>query len=227
MQRRTQRSRFETGGDAGQKSADVGTLGDLRFRALLKEDEWAALPPAVRKRFSKRLGPGATAVYIGRVSDVRISRIGMVLAQVLRLIGAPLPLSRATGRPSIVTVTEDVKSGGQVWTRMYGREKGVPQVIHSVKSFAGPTGLEECIGYGFAMSLTIAVEDGALVFRAKDYVIGLAGRRWVLPRWLTPGALTVTHKATSETAFLFVLNLAHPVFGALVHQEALFESEVL
>jgi Domain of unknown function (DUF4166) len=227
MQQLAPQCRFEPGGRAELKSSEVAALGDLRYRALLKEDEWAALPPAVRKRFSKRLGPGATAVYAGRVSAVRISRIGMVLAQVLRLIGAPLPLSRATGVASVVTVTEDAQSGGQVWTRMYGRETGVPQVIHSVKRFAGPTGLEECIGYGLAMSLTIAVENGALVFRAKDYTVAAAGRRWVMPRWLRPGALTVTHKATSETAFLFSLDVTHPLLGTLVYQEAMFESEML
>ena len=202
-------------------------LGDLRFRALLPGEDWAALPAAVRRRFSKRLNSGATAVYIGRVTAVSISPLGRLLAQVLRPVGAPLPLSRATGVASIVTVTEDAKTGGQIWTRIYGRAQGFPQVIHSVKCFSGPTGLEERIGYGIAMSLTISVADGALVFKAKDYFVTLGRHRMTLPGWLTPGYLTVTHRATSETAFLFILDLRHPLFGALLHQEALFESEVL
>ena len=40
-------------------------LGDLRFRALMSEEEWAALPAAIRRRFSKRLSGGRTAVYVG------------------------------------------------------------------------------------------------------------------------------------------------------------------
>ncbi len=38
-------------------------------------------------------------------------------------------------------MTEDGASGGQFWTRMYGRLRGLRQVIHSSERFAGPTGL--------------------------------------------------------------------------------------
>ena len=37
-------------------------LGDLRFRALMSEADWAALPLPIRRRFSKRLAGGDTAV---------------------------------------------------------------------------------------------------------------------------------------------------------------------
>jgi hypothetical protein len=47
--------------------AGDGALGDPRFRALLSEEDWAALPVAVRRRFSKRLADGSAAVYVGKV----------------------------------------------------------------------------------------------------------------------------------------------------------------
>ena len=117
-------------------------LGDLRFRALLPDGDWERLPPATRQRFSKRLAGGRTAIYVGEVVAVRFSRIGWWMAQVARLIGGPLPTGVDTHVPSIVTVTEDAATGGQIWTRIYARRNGFPQVIHSAKRFAGPTGLE-------------------------------------------------------------------------------------
>jgi hypothetical protein len=89
------------------------TLCDLRFRALLPDDDWGRLPLATWRRFSKRLADGKTAIYVGEVVEVQFSRIGWWVAQLARLIGGPLPTCGDTNVPSIVTVTEDAATGGQ------------------------------------------------------------------------------------------------------------------
>ena len=197
-------------------------LGDLRFRALLGEADWARLPPPIRRRFSKRLAGGNTAVYTGEVIETQMSRAGWWLAQAARLIGGPLPISRDTNMPSVVTVTEDVACAGQHWTRLYARRHGFPQVVHSSKRFAGPTGLEEYVGCGVGMALTIHVEEQALIFRAAHYFLQIAGWRLRLPRWLSPGALAVTHAELGDGRFLFKLDIVHPRLGRLICQTAAF-----
>ena len=198
-------------------------LGDLRFRALLGEAGWSQLSPAVRRRFSKRLAGGATAIYVGQVAAMRMSGMGWIMAQLLRLIGGPLPTSHDTGLPSVVSVTEDGATGGQIWTRLYARRRGFPQIIHSCKRFAGASGLEEHLGGGFAMTLSVAVEQGALVFRSAGYFWHLGPLRLDLPAWLSPGALTVTHREIGERRFAFDLDLVHFRLGHLVHQSVAFE----
>src|SRR3954453_11564143 len=96
-------------------------IGDLRFRALAGEEAWASLPEAVRERFGRHIGAGASILYAGEGGECRMSRFGRLLAQLCRLIGAPLPLSRDAFVPAVVSVTEDPASGGQFWTRLYGR----------------------------------------------------------------------------------------------------------
>jgi hypothetical protein len=201
-------------------------LGDLRFRALLSDADWAALPIAIRRRFSKRLAGGNTVVYAGTVTETRMSRAGWWLAQAMRLVGAPLPLSRDRDVPAVVTVTEDMSGGGQVWTRLYARRTSFPQVIHSAKRFAGPTGLEEYVGRGVGMALTVRVIDGTLVFLSAGYFVQLLGRRVALPAWLAPGALTVTHGELGDGRFSFTLDLVHSRFGALIRQTAAFRETV-
>jgi hypothetical protein len=196
--------------------------GDDRFRALMPQEEWDALPTAIQRRFSKRLAGGETAVYAGEVLETWMSRRGWWLAQMTRLIGGPLPLARNLHVPSVVTVTEDSASGGQIWTRIYGRKNGFPQVVHSCKRFSGPTGLEEYVGYGIGMALTVYARESALIFRSRGYFLQVLGRRFRLPHWLSPGTIYVTHAELPDGKFSFTLQIIHPRFGLLLRQMAMF-----
>jgi uncharacterized protein DUF4166 len=198
-------------------------LDDSRFRALLSDDDWGRLPVATWRRFSTRRADGGTIVYVGEVDDARVSRIGWWLVQLARLIGGPLPTGAETGVPMIVTVTEDEASGGQIWTRICARRDGFPQVIHSSKRFAGPTGLEEYVGIGVSIALRVSVEHEALVFRSAGYCLQLGLLRVPLPAWLTPGDLTVTHSDLGCGTFQFALEIVHRRFGMLLRQSAVFK----
>ncbi|HEX9932232.1 MAG TPA: DUF4166 domain-containing protein [Allosphingosinicella sp.] len=205
------------------RRAGAAEIGDLRFRRLVGEAAWAGLPEPVRARFSKRLGGGRTAIYTGEVVECRMSGLGMALAQLGRLAGAPLPLARAPWLAAAVCVTEDPVSGGQHWTRIYARPRGFPQVIHSAKRFCGPTGLEEHLGRGFGIALRVEVANGALHFRSDHYFLCLGRLRLRLPRWLEPGRMTVSHVECGGGRFAFLLRLTRPWFGELVSQLAMFD----
>jgi uncharacterized protein DUF4166 len=204
-------------------ASDTRLLDDHRFRALLPDEDWGRLPVAIWRRFSKRLGEGKTVVYAGEIDDITFSPVGWWVAQIARVIGGPLPTGCETGVPIIVTVTEDAASGGQIWTRICARRNGFPQVIHSAKRFAGPTGLEEYVGFGVSMELLISVANEALCFRSAGYALQLGRFRLPLPEWLTPGDLTVTHADLGGGTFRFTLEIVHPRFGTLVRQSAVFK----
>lgn len=203
---------------------------DIRFRILVGSAGWSRLPLAVQRRFSKRLGGGQAVLYRGTVIETRLSRAGWWLAQLLRTLGAPLPLRRESDVPAMVCVSEDGASGGQIWSRLYGSHNGLPQVIHSVKSFAGPTGLEERIGWGIAMALTVEAREDGLLFNSDHYACYAFGRRWRLPDWLTPGRTVVTHRDVGQDGegrgcFAFDLEVRHPLLGELLHQHAVFADQ--
>lgn len=198
-------------------------LLDLRYRSLMGRRAWEALDPAVRRRFSHRLAGGESLVFSGQILETQISWAGRLLVTAARLIGAPFPLRNyAAGEPTVVTVTEDKASQGQFWTRLYGWGRGFPQVVHSSKRFAGPTGLEEYVGRGVGVALTLHAQAGALVFRSAGYFLSLLGLRLSLPGWLSPGILTVTHRDLDGGHFRFTLSLEHPQLGCLLRQDALF-----
>jgi len=90
-------------------------LGDIRFRQLFKTEDWNRLPAAVRRRFGRRVEIGDALIYKGHVEFNRVNRWGRFLTNLLRVIGAPLPLDTDNaGAAAIVTVTEAPdKNGGQ------------------------------------------------------------------------------------------------------------------
>ena len=199
-----------------------GEAYDARFRVLVGEVSWGRLPEAVRARFSKRLAGTRSAIYPGVIREIRFSRAGWLLAQSCRLIGSPLPIFRDTGVPATVSVSEDHGSGGQCWTRIYGRKHGFPQVIHSAKRFAGKSGLEEYLGRGIGMALKVAALNDGLEFRSDHYFVEIGRLRLRLPHWIGPGQTLVRHRDLGEGKFEFSLQLVHPLLGELVYQSGIF-----
>ncbi|AQR75793.1 hypothetical protein BXU08_09295 [Sphingomonas sp. LM7] len=182
---------------------------------------WLFLAPAVRRRFLRKIALGGCVTYVGEVVECRMSIAGRLLAQVARLIGAPLPLGSDTGVSASVSITTDKDGRSQYWTRQYGRRHGFPQVIHSAKRFAGPTGLEEYLGLGVGIALRLEERGGALWFVSDHYFLRLAGVRLPIRNGLI-GQLLVGHTDLGSGRFAFSLDLVHPWLGELVHQLAVF-----
>jgi hypothetical protein len=211
--------------DWAERHAPPAPVDDLRFRRLLGAPAWDRLPRAVQRRFAKRFGPGCSVTYRGHIESCRMNAAGWLLSQACRAIGAPLPLDRAPGMAAVVTVTEDGAGQGQVWSRLYARPRGFPQVIHSVKRFSGPTGLEEYLGGGFGIALTLHALDNGLRFSSDHYFLQLAGYRLPLPAWLGPGRLDIDHEDRGRGRFSFTLTLRHRLFGLLMRQHSLFADQ--
>jgi hypothetical protein len=154
---------------------------------------------------------------------MRMNLWGRLIAHLSRLIGGPLPYDMsAVNQPAVVSVTEDLAGEGQFWIRQYGRAAGFPQVIHSSKRFTGPTGIEEYIGYGIGMALSVDVDRGSLVFRSEHYFLQMGQKRLRLPSFVTPGSLAIVHRDLGNARFLFSLTLKNRLLGELIHQDAVF-----
>jgi Domain of unknown function (DUF4166) len=200
--------------------------GDAETRfSRLAGDSWMRLPAPIRRRFSRHLANGQRIVYLGEVAATHMTIVGRLVAQLARLVGAPLPLEAGGCVPVAVIVTGSERLGGQVWTRIYDRARGFPQVIQSVKRFGGTTGLEEIVARGVGMRLKLSVRDRALVFRSAGYFIRCLGVELSLPNWLTPGVIEVVHREESAGQFSFSLSVTHLWAGHVIDQRAFFREE--
>jgi hypothetical protein len=175
----------------------------------------------VQRRFGRALAPGESVIYAGEVVSTELSPAGWLWAQLLRCIGGPLPLKALTHAASTVVVTADA-ADTQCWTRIYHEAGHLPQVIRSMKSFSGPTGLEERVGGGLGMALSVCVEAHALVFRSAGYHWRCGRLQLRIPLWLTPGCMEIRHREEHAGQFSFTLTVVHPFCGRILHQVASF-----
>ena len=197
-------------------------LKSLRYPTLVG-DEWGTLPLSVQIRFVKSFNYRKVIVYQGRIHKTRLSKIGLILAKLSKFIGSPLPQDNNIRGPATVIVKEARNFDGQYWTRVYPSSKTFPQVIQSVKRFAGPTGLEEIISKHIGIALDVHVKEKTLSFVSNHYFLLLGKKRIVLPRFLSPGRLVVEHRETGPKRFRYSFCLHHPVLGELIYQTAIFE----
>ncbi len=175
----------------------------------------------MQRRFGRALAPGESVIYAGEVVSTELSPAGWLWAQLLRCIGGPLPLKALTHAASTVVVTADA-ADTQCWTRIYHEAGRLPQVIRSMKSFSGPTGLEELVGGGLGMALSVGVEARALVFRSAGYHWRCGRLQLRIPHWLTPGRMEIRHREEHAGHFSFTLTVVHPFCGRILHQVASF-----
>ena len=186
--------------------------------ATLVGRHWRDLPARTRARFELKR---ELVCYRGRVVRSESTLVGRCFRQVARLVGSPLPLGDTTGPAAVIVMTVD--GNDSAWTRVYRPRGGRTQAIRSVKRFAGPTGLEEYIGCGICMALRVRAQGPSLVFESAGYYLQFGKQRVPLPRWLTPGRLTVCHVELASFRFRFSLEVTHPRFGVVLRQEAVFE----
>jgi hypothetical protein len=112
MASQSQALKIATPADSDESPDDLALRG-LRFRALLSVSDWERLPLATRRRFSKRLADGHTAVYVGEVIEVSFSQIGWWVAQIAGLIGGPLRIPAALLHLAAGDFADEMLLGGQ------------------------------------------------------------------------------------------------------------------
>lgn len=198
----------------------------LHIRALLGDAAWLRLHPAVRKRFGNDARLGETHLYRGVMQRVEASALGLIMAQLARLVGAPMAWGTGRDVPcNVVTYDDPVRPGGIVWERHYSFAPRKTQIARTTKVVNESGGLLECFGRGFGMTLKLEEKSGALHFISTSFYLQIFGHRFALPRLLSPGTLEVAHRDAGGGWFQFTLMVCHPLFGRLAFQDGYFQEK--
>jgi hypothetical protein len=208
--------------ERGQASPQAGEENQRGpdFAELTGGFGWRRLHPEIRLRFSGNRD--AVEVTYPGTMDIELSWVGVIFALAAKLFGGPLPLRGAKDAGAIVSVRSDGQ-GGVIWERWLALAKdGPPLCIRSTKMVDAQGRLLECVDGGLGMVLRVFEQDHALVFQSQSYFLQVAGRKWTLPQWLTPGVCRVEHSHVGPGMFRFTMSVQHPMFGRTAHQTGVF-----
>lgn len=193
----------------------------MGIRTLIGSAAWARLAPAIRERFGTSPTAGEVRIYRGIMETVGCTWLGLALAHVGRLLGAPMAWKTGRNVPCDVHVYPDPQ-GGVVWERRY--DFGGPREIiaKTTKRCDGRGRLLECFGSAAGMTLRVFEENGELHFLSEDFFLRFGKWKVLLPPSLSPGTLHVVQKCEGGGNFRFTMDVDHPWFGRIAEQGGVF-----
>lgn len=192
------------------------------YRRLLGDIAWMRLPQSLRSRFERMHLKEVT--YFGEMQRIELNRAGRLLATICRLVGEPLVAAQGCNVPTHVRVFTD-SAGGTVWERAYHFAGRPTRTVCSAKRLGADGSLLECLGFGLHMKLNVSECNGELHFNSNGYFLHILGIHLALPRRWFPGETKVIHRDEGNGQFRFVLDIHHPLFGAMVHQDGVFHEQ--
>ncbi len=179
---------------------------DVDFQRLVGAAGWARLPVAVR----------------GVMHTVAASRLGVVLAQLCRLIGTPLAPWRGADVPTDIVLRAAPAVRGITWERTYRYADRPAVLVRSTKRLARDGTLLEVVGGGIGMRLAVYEHQNALHFRSETYFWQVGPWQIPLPDLLTPGVAHVVHTDLGAGRFRFAMTFTHALLGVLFEQIGTF-----
>lgn len=195
--------------------------GQIDVRSTIGPAAFARLPARVRARFSHHGIGHAPIVYRGLMEQVESTRLGRLIALATRLVGNPVVAGTGHNVPCTVTLKPDAKLGGTIWHRRYSFA-GRTETAATTKRRGRNGGPVESFSGHFGMVLDIREVAGELHFITDRYFFEWRSLRICLPRFASPGRLTVIHADEEDGWFRFTMTLKHCLFGVLLHQDGLF-----
>jgi hypothetical protein len=184
--------------------------------------EWNCLHPNVQRRFASEPAITEQIFYRGTMETVECSFFGKVFAQLTRLVVNPLTPYEGKNVPLDVILYRKAGSPGVYWQRTYYHPGRAPYAVTSVKGQGSNGCLTESVGAGFGMELSVAAEEGSLVFRSTRYIWALGKFRVPLPHLLTPGETRVIHQDLGDGTFRFTISMDHLCLGRTFYQTGVF-----
>ena len=172
---------------------------------------WEKLPPVFLQHYANR-PYSRDAVIVEGTMEVELSWLTRLLAPVLRLSGALVPIA---GRDIPVAVTFRSEAGSEAFC--YDREFRFPgRKAYRFRSVMVPMGGNETIEWmsiGFGWRAAFSWADEQVRLEHRGYVLRLFGKVYAVPLEFLFGRGEAQEQAIDDRSFRMAMIIRHRLFG--------------
>ncbi|TNE30573.1 MAG: DUF4166 domain-containing protein [Alphaproteobacteria bacterium] len=187
-------------------------------------DDWDKIDPNIQTRFNADPAPGRPIIYKGKMTVLRRSWLGWLIAKLTFFTdGAFCAWNGTDIEADIEVFKKDGSEDIHKIRRYYFPDKKKTYIFKSHMHLNEQGELLEFVGAGLGMVVKVQEKNHALFFTDGGCFFHIGTYRVSMPSFLTLGKIKLTHTNTGKNRFKIVIDITHPLFGQLFYQEGVFE----
>lgn len=169
--------------------------------------DWHELPPVIQQHYA--ISEQQSSCLEGTMT-IHYPGFMFPLIWLIHLFGG-LVLWR--GDAVKTRVQKTAQDGELHWQRIMTYPDSKIDYFRSQMRFVAEHELIESTGFGFGLRLTVAVNNGDLVYRSNGHLWQWGKFTVNIPDWLMLGTATISEYALSEQEFYLDFSIQHPWWG--------------
>ncbi len=194
---------------------------DPIFKQILG-DNWDKLGTVIQEHYFLKPYSDDYICVTGEMDEIYHSKIAKLLIPFGLLFGAIVPYND-TQVPIDVHYNSKPDNATLYWDRVFKLNNR--KTFHFKSYMEQHSGNEviEYVRFGLGMKLAVTVEDGAIIFHDKGYVMKILGFKIPLPINLLFGNATIEERPIDDTNFSMKMIIKHPLFGVMFRYSGQFQ----
>jgi len=183
--------------------------------------QWDELAPIIKDHYFLKPYSSDYICVKGQMDEIYHSRFAKLLIPFGVLFGAIVPFNRKNV-PIDVHYRSSPDSSRLTWDRVFKFKGRKDFHFKSHMEQHSANQIIEFVRFGVGLKLTIAVEQGKLVFRSIGFIWRILGIKIPIPLKLLFGSAYIEERAIDDKTFSMKMSIKHPLFGELFRYSGQF-----
>ncbi len=164
--------------------------------------------------------PGEMRVFEGRMDEIKVSKVALILRPAFKLLNAFTPIPGKNIK-TLLKNSVCVKDSSMLWNRTFYYDRRI--IDFNTKMICNSPGfVTEYVGMGLGIVMQVDIRDSKLRFESTHYHWNLRFFRIPIPHFLSPGKAVINEFAIDSNTLAVDFQVKHPLFGKMFGYKGTF-----